>query len=169
MNRAIPGFEDAPTFEGDVESWLVVLLRPSLTMALSTVEPGNEFTVDGTRYRVAYRGDIVATFDRLVDDRGHLIGIQVWPVAAYTGRFLRELPTLPYLRVGEEGSYFELHFSGAAGEDRESTGEQGLLGQIYRSDSGEYAIAAELTAILSSDADRATVRAANARWVELTF
>lgn len=167
MNRATPGLEEAATSEGNVESWLVVLLRPSLTMALSSVDPGTAFRVERTKYSAAYRGDVIATFDRLVDHRGRLVGIQIWPVTAHTGQFLRELPTLPYLRVGEEGSYFELHFSGVAGEDRESTGEQGLLGQIYRADSGEYAIAAELTAILSSDADRAAVRDAKARWVEL--
>jgi hypothetical protein len=136
-------------------------------MALSTVDPEGELTVDGTKYRTAYRGDVTATFDRLVDSRGRLIGIQVWPVTAHTGQFLRELPAWPYLRAGEAGSYFELHFSGAAVSDRESTGEQSLIGQIYRGDTGEYAIAIDLSALLSSDTDWAAVRGANARWVDV--
>lgn len=149
----------------DAESWLVVLLRPSLTMAFSATDPASSFVADGVRYSQAYDGDVVATFDRLVDDGGHMVGIQVWPVAAQTAGFLSTLPTRSYLRVAE--GYVELYFSGGVTAEAESLGEQSVVGGIYRAGSGECAIAADLTALGVSEADVAAIRGANARGVTL--
>ena len=163
LGRSLP---DTKSLRRDAENWLVVLLRPSLTMAFLADDPGSEFTLDGDGYR-AFADDIVATFDRLVDPFGRLIGIQVWPVAAHTGSLLRELRTQTYLRVADEGPCFEVHFSGSSVGEVESTGEQSVVGQIYRSDSGAYAVAIDLSVLLLSDADRAAVREAKALWIKL--
>jgi hypothetical protein len=150
-----------------IEKWLVVFLRPSLTIAVTATDPGNGFVVDETRYAQAYQGAIVATFDRLVDVNGHVVGIQIWPVAAHTEGLLHGLPARPYLRVGREGPYFEVYFEGAITDSAESSGEQSVVGQIYRADSGELAIAAGLEALLASGEDFTAIRGARAHWVQL--
>ena len=151
----------------DTESWLVVLLRPSLTMALSLTDPGSGFVADGARYSQAYQGDVVATFDRLVDEGGRIVGIQVWPVAAQTAGFLRALPTRSYLRVVDERPYLQVYFDSDGTSEPESGGEQSLVGAIYRAGSSEFAIAVDLAGLGVSEADVEAIRGANGRWVAL--
>jgi hypothetical protein len=148
--------------------WLVMLLQPSLAVAICANEPGGSFIADGLHYREAYQGDIVATFDRLIDADGHFVGLMIWPVAACTPGFVRSLPSRPYLRVADDGSYLEVYLSNASPDETESGGPQSLLGQIYRTAAGDITIGADLPSLIASDADLDALRAANVRWVEVT-
>lgn len=149
---------DARPTRPNAATWLVFLLRSPLAIAYSETDPGELFTADGEKYSEAGSGDIVATFDRLVDAEGRFVGVQVWPVAAYTQGFLRELPEHEYLRVSDD-LYVQLYFRIDASDDAESSGEQSLVGRIYRSSSGEFAIAVDRTALAITDADLAAAPA----------
>lgn len=151
----------------DTRNWLVVLLRPSLAMAFSASDPGDGFAAEGQRYGEAYQGDIVATYDRLIDADGRAIGIQIWPVAAYSTGFLQALPTRSYLKVDGDQVYVQLYFTGHPAIDAENAGEQSVVGRIYRATSGEFAVATDLGALGMSDRDVAAIRAAHVSWVTL--
>src|SRR5574338_1237971 len=149
---------DARPTQPNTVTWLVFLLRSPLVIAYSDTDPGELFTADGVQYREAVFGHVVATFDRLVGADSRLLGVQIWPVAAYTQGFLRALPQHDYLRVYDD-LYVQLYFGAGESADAESSGDQSLLGRIYRSSSGEFAIAVDRSALAISDADLAAASA----------
>ncbi|MFL5614854.1 MAG: hypothetical protein ACJ796_14420 [Gemmatimonadaceae bacterium] len=124
--------------------WLTLFFRPSLTLAVEQNSPGRTLTADGVRYEPAYAGDLIATYDRLVTSDGRLVGFQVWPVAASTVGIFEALPRFSYLHAHPESHFDILLAPALADQDVVSAGDQSLIGQIYRSDSGEMAIAIDL-------------------------
>ena len=158
---------DAVHVGGKRGPWLVLLLRPSVTLAYTATDPGDRFTADQREYTVMGPSDVSATFDRIVDSRGRFIGIQVWPVQALAAEVYRSLPRHDYLRVGQQGSYIELYFGSTVDPDSESMGEQSVVGGMYRGGRDEFAVAVDLTALSEAEADLATIRTDGVEWTTI--
>jgi hypothetical protein len=145
---------------GDNETWLLIFPGEKLEMVLSTVAPTDGFVAGAVRYNNSDQGNIVATFDRLVDEHGGLIGVQVWPVTKYAQGVLDSLRGRSYLRLKEGESYASFFFGSHNAEAAVSLGDQSLIGGIFRNSSCDLAIAVHLEALALTKTDIARVRQA---------
>jgi hypothetical protein len=137
----------------EIPAWLVMFLLPTFGIALSAGALAQQFTSGPVLYEQEYGGDIVATFDRIVDEHGLLIGIRAWPVADRVPGFLASLEGNSDLGVFPGQPYVDLYFDQGRPKTGDSMGDQSLVGRIYRSSSHEVAMAVDLEALGVSDAD----------------
>jgi hypothetical protein len=150
-----------------MEDWLVLALQPELVLA-TTGELAAEFELGGVRYSAVSPSSMAATFDRLKDTAGRFVGLQVWPLRAYVGDLLDQLPRQRYLFFPEDVPCFQVFFSGAVDEEAESLGEQALGARVFRGATAEFAVALEIVNLIGSDyADQATVYRASGRWMPI--
>jgi hypothetical protein len=133
--------------------WLTLFLRPSLMIAVEQNSPGPTLIAAGVRYEPAYAGDLIATYDRLITSDGRLVGFQVWPVAASTVGIFEALPRFSYLHAHPDSCFDILLAPALMDQDLVSAGDQSLIGQIYRSGSGEMAIAIDLAELALTEED----------------
>ena len=140
--------------------WLVVVLGKRLTMSVVTDEPPKVFTAFNTSYRRREVEGVKATYDRLLDDTGRLVGFQVWPVPSNAADLLGRLSKAPYLQFPASVPCFQIFFSGVAVPNVESGGEQALSAEIYEGHSGDLAMSFDLSEVLDSDAEVALIRKA---------
>ena len=141
--------------------WLVVVLGKRLAMSVVTDEPSEAFTAFNTRYHRREVKGIKATYDRLLDETGGLVGLQVWPVPSNAADLVERLPKAPYLQFPGGVPCFQIFFSGAPVPNPESGGEQALSAEIYEGHSGDLAMSFDLSEILDSDAEVALIREAD--------
>lgn len=149
-----------------MEQWLVLLFGNELALALAPKSLGSSFHVDGVEYRSQTSNFLTTFYDRITDDSDRLVGIRIWPAIANDAGFLDRLPRTSYLQVGE--GFVDVWLSEAPVPSAESTADQAFGGRIYESAASTLALSLDVNYLCASEADFASVRAANARWVSLT-
>ncbi|MGH7654391.1 MAG: hypothetical protein ACREN6_06975 [Gemmatimonadaceae bacterium] len=132
--------------------WVTLFLRPSLSVALGAANPEAQFSANGVQYHPAYPGEIIATYDRLIAADGSLVGFQVWPAGGAPQGLFDELPHRAYLHASP-GSHFNILCAPVSLSEVATAGVQSLVGQVYRSTTGELAIAMDLTALMLEPGD----------------
>jgi len=148
-------------------SWLVVFFEDQLAMSMIDTEPPDAFVVHDLKYLRRRRTGIMATCDRLLNDEGILVGIQVWPVPDNAGDLIQRMPRVTYLEFPIGVPCFQLFFSGNPIKEVESGGEQTLSAEIYEAHPGHIAMGIDLSELLESDAEIAAIQRAGARLVTL--
>lgn len=139
---------------------LIIFLWPRLTLAESLSWPVTQLHAKNEVYRTV-SSDWSGFYDWLRDDNGSLFGLRYSPFPE-TGFITEVVKGLPYARV--YGSYaIEVFFSQQIREPvpERSCDQDFLYDQVFKTDSGKYAIAfatdgltaAELRAISQADAD----------------
>jgi hypothetical protein len=139
---------------------LIIFLWPRLTLAESQSWPVGELRVQNEVYRPA-SSDWSGFYDWLRDDSGTLFGLRYSPFPET--EFITEVVKgLGYTRV-YEGHAIEVFFTKQPRDpvDERSCDQDFLYDQVFRTDSGKYAIAfatdglteTELRAISQADAD----------------
>ncbi len=141
--------------------WLVVVLGERLIVSVVTDEPPGIFTAFNTRYRRREVEGVKATYDRLLDDAGTFVGLQIWPVPSNAADLVGRLPKASYLQCPAGVPCFQIFFSGVTVPDVESGGEQALSAEIYEAHSGDLAMSFDLSELLDSDAELALIRNAD--------
>jgi hypothetical protein len=116
------------------------------------------FTANGIQFSPPYSGELIATYDRLINEKGRLVGFQVWPTVASAPDIFDRLPDRPYLH-SIPGSHFNIVLNASEELDAAGAGDQSLIGQIYHSTSGELAIAIDLAGLHLEPEDLEAIRA----------
>ena len=143
---------------------LIFFLREDLTMALVKADPGDRFNVDQLQFITLVDTDLTAFFDRVLDDSGRLVAIQLMPLAA-DELVAEAVSRLPYgsLRPGAKSMRIILHEHPPEHSSRSD--DQAFGGRIYRADNGELAISIHTEWL--SEADMQSIRETAANWIEV--
>jgi hypothetical protein len=148
---------------------LVVVLRPRLTLIKNLIWPIKGFVLDNERFEDAGFGEWTGFYDWLRNSDRTLLGVRYW-VENETGFLVNYTKELPYVAANEQ--QIEIYFvSGSTPEPRFSADQEFLYDAVFRSVSGEYAIAfgmEELTEEDLNSLEQADVRWLHARSVEWT-
>jgi hypothetical protein len=146
--RAYEGAGPAPT-AGD-ERCLVMVFRSRLGLALVSADPGGEFVAGGDRFRAVSETYLTAFYDRVQDQSGKLVGLEITPVEG--AEFLvASISPFEYVQPLEEGRRARIFFAGRIRGNANSSAEQAFGGRVYRSTRGELAISLDLDWLDSSD------------------
>ncbi len=144
-------------------SHLVVIYRPRLTLAWWAGDPGEQLVVDGTPYKSKVESDFTGFYDRMYDDVGRFLGLQVLPLLAE--QYLSNvLSRFEYVRP-TAGVQFRVFLAGRVDERPRIVDDQGFGGRIYEAIDGEFAMSFDLAWMDHSDVE--AMRCAAADWVEL--
>jgi hypothetical protein len=123
--------------------WLVIILRDPLTVAWVPADLDETFVTGGQRFhRVIDENEALnefaAFFDRLRDQTGRLVGIQITPMV------WNDLPilagALPFARAVNEEKQLQVFFLNDVPEQVLDMGDQAFGGRIYRSEDGVFAV-----------------------------
>lgn len=141
---------------------LLVLLRPTLTLARNVKWPLKEFTIGDMRYRDANFGEWTGFYDWLRNGDGDLLGIRYTPFEQ-TEFLTRELKDLAYVEA-DPPRHIEIYFSERRAIDPNLSCDQALLyDAIFRSDDGEYAIGFGMEEL--SESNLRSLETMGAEWV----
>jgi hypothetical protein len=145
--------------------FLVVIFRPSLTLALLEALPRDGLLVDGANYRPVPKGDSAAFYDWLRDRSGRVLGVRHWP--SEPNLPIQAIGQLPYVRLGHDGSSVEVYFGDSREVDDDQSDDQAFGGSTqFVSESGDFAIAFETYFL--SESEVASIREARAGWASIT-
>lgn len=147
-------------------SWLVLFFGRQLSLGWLPDHERPVFSAEGLEYKAVDADFLPTLHDRLVDDHGRLLGIRIWPVSASASEFLESLPRTGYMTLGN--GFVDVWLSEAPVYGAGSTGDQAFGARIYKSGLGaQVALALDIDYICLSDADRASIEGASARWVSV--
>jgi len=153
----------APT-TGD-ERCLVMVFRPRLALAIVSADPGTEFLAGGERFRAVTETYLTAFYDRVLDQSGQLVGLEITPVEG-AEPLVASLSPFEYVQPVEEGRRARVFFAGKIRGNASSSAEQAFGGRIYRSTRGELAISLDLEWLDSSDIR--AIKSSPADWLSLS-
>jgi hypothetical protein len=149
------------------ELWLIVFFRPALTMALVPKVEFDRFRVGALEYRCMEPNYLTAFYDRLVGEHDRLVGLHVTPASDAAEEMLRQLNPAEYLVVSD--SQLDIFLAGHSRHDAVNTGDQAFGGQIFRAESGEFALSLDVNYLCMSETDFAAITGAKAVWVDLRW
>jgi hypothetical protein len=153
--------------DDQVEQWLVLIFGSALSIGLAPKTMPSRFRVGGAEYESLDTNYLTAFFDRLVDPAERLVGMRVSPVADSAQELMQRLPTAPYLTISNGG--FDVWFSEAPIHDAVNRGDQAFGGQVFRTQSGSFAMSFDANYLCATPADYSALREANARWVVIEY
>ena len=143
--------------------WLVVILRPQLTLGWGPEDPGPAFTADEVRFEAVAPDDLTGFYDRLYDRQRRFIGVQVGLLA------VEELAdgswAWPYARKVEGVPQLQLLLTSDSPTQVMMVPDQAFGGRVYQSLDGEYALSFD-TYFLESR-EREAILTGPARWVTI--
>ncbi|MFN2400012.1 MAG: hypothetical protein ABR543_15440 [Gemmatimonadaceae bacterium] len=119
-------------------------------------------TVDGVYYSADSSDRWPAFYDRLVDKEGVLVGMRVLVLSSAVRS---KIPRTSYFVFAEEFDDIDILFFDTLAERPSVEVIQGFGGQTFHSESGQLAMSFDLNWVAETDADRDSIRRANARWV----
>ena len=123
-------------------------------MALAFVSglPEDGFDLDGEWYCDLGYGDWSGFYDWLRSSEGSVLGVRYWPDI---WNLVNTLSRFQYVERSRTGSYCEIFFSSRRDFDRKRSADQAFIyDKLFRSDSGVYAIAFELSELADSQVAR---------------
>jgi hypothetical protein len=141
------------------EEQIIFFLRKDLTLALVRADPGDRFSVENLHFVTVVDTDLTAFFDRIFDDAGRLVALQLMPVAA-DDLLVDAVSRLPYgsLRPGGKSMRIAIHEHSPQHSSRSD--DQAFGGRVYRAENGEVAISINTEWL--SEADLQSIRQAAA-------
>ena len=143
--------------------WLVVVLRPKLTLGISPEDPGPAFLADGVRFETDSADALTGFYDRLYDLNRHFVGIQI---GLLTDReLIDEAWAWPYIRKVTGAPQIQVILSSSEPDEILMTPDQAFGGRVYRSSTGGYALS--LDTYFLDDAERSALKMGPARWVSI--
>lgn len=154
----------APATGGE-DRCLVMVFRPRLALAIVSADPGSEFFAGGDRFRAVSESYLTAFYDRVRDQNGQLVGLEVTPVEG-TEPLVASLSPFEYVQLVEEGRRARVFFAGKIRGNASSSADQAFGGRIYRSARGELAISLDLEWLDSSDIR--AIKSSTALWLSLS-
>lgn len=152
--------EETPVTE---RTCLLVILRPQLVLAKNLKWPLKGFICEGTLYRDAGLGDWTEFYDWLRDSDGNMLGVRYW-LRSDTEFLVEYAKGRDYIQT-DPPRQIEIYFSERRGANAKLSCDQDFLyDAVFRSESGDYAIAFGMGGLSESDLDR--LESAEATWVE---
>ena len=140
-------------------NWLLVVLRPRTVLLRVRDEPGNGVEIDGEQFTILSDGGVSATFDKLVDRTGAVVGVQCWPVSSLVARVQAATSSSRLVRMLDQPPVLQVYFEQSAiSEPVESGGEQSLVGHLLVGSRETLAVAVDLSELLS-ESERAYLTA----------
>jgi hypothetical protein len=133
------------------ESWFVVVFEQKLTVELVEKSADRTLSLRGELFTPVDDNFLTAFVDRLVDERGELVGITIAPVSDAAAQLMSSVKSAPY--VTSEAGAFQIWFGEAPLEKVRNTAEQAFGGQIFRSTTGVHALSID-AASLFTEGDR---------------
>ncbi len=146
------------------ERCLVIVFRPRLALALVSADPGREFVAGGDRFRAVSETYLTAFYDRVRDESGQLVGLEITPVEG-AEPLVASLSPFEYVQPVDEGRRARVFFAGKVRGNVSGSAEQAFGGRIYRSARGELAISLDLEWLDSSDIR--AIKSSPAHWLSL--
>lgn len=86
---------------------IIFFLRMNLALALVKADPGDRFSFDQLQFVTLVDTDLTAFFDRILDDSGRLVAVQLMPLAA--DELVAEAVLPPSLRQFQDRSQINAH------------------------------------------------------------
>jgi len=153
------------TATGGDERCLVMIFRPRLALALVPGDPGPEFVAGGDRFLTVMDTYLTAFYDRVRDESGKLVGLEITPVEG-ARQVVASLSPFEYVQLVDEGRRARVFFAGTIRGNPSSSAEQAFGGRIYRSVRGELAISLDLEWLDSPDIR--AIKASAAQWLTVS-
>jgi hypothetical protein len=142
---------------------LLVILRPTLTLSSVDVWPLSEIRIDKTDYLDTGLGEWTGFYDWLRCDDGMVMGVRYWPAIPNNPLF-DAARSLPYVTIGTAGS-LDITFSPSKKFDpTQSQDQEFMYDAVFRSKTGEWAIAFDTMALKENDWEH--LRQLPATWSE---
>lgn len=148
------------------DRWLVLIFREKLELGWVDGESPAAFRAGESIFREISRGDLVAFYDRLVDERGEIVGIRICPVREVSG-FQARLPPASYLCHTADSSCVDVYFGGEV-LNADNTGDQAFGGRLFASSDGQLAISVDFSYLAESERDYLAVENAAVEWARVT-
>lgn len=154
----------APTPSSD-DRCLVMIFRPRLTLAVVPGDPGSTFRAGSDLFRAVSETYLTAFYDRVRDQGGQLVGLDITPVEG-AEQLVGSLSPFEYVQLVDDGQRARVLFAGKIRGNVSSLADQAFGGRIYRSSRGELAISLDLEWLDSSDIK--AIKSSTGHWVSLS-
>lgn len=146
------------------DHWFVVAFRKDLVVGLVAKDSGHILEVNGLCFAAEDDNYLTAFVDRLTDQQGELVGINVSPVSDTAERLMLAVSAMPYVTV--DSGALRIWFSEAPLDGVINSGEQAFGGQVFRSSTGEFALSID-AASLFTDSDKERLTKGHTKWATI--